>query len=893
MAGELDAPPGYNSSGVKIGSMVDAPPGFNAPKPAAEVDAPPGFSAQGVKVGDEVDAPPGMSGPKPTSTPHKYDSIMRDAAKGVGLDLGVLRAVGMQESGLGTSANYNPKTGTDRDGNKGNGLFQLDPSSGADAKTLGKAATDPTFAAGYAAKSLKDALRRTNGDLRGALSIYNSGKPDSDQGLAYADQVMSRMQSQDNPNFDPEIVQKMKHDAGVVTNQLKKGKSLDQALGKTRTLRPVRDIEARGAVSWQWVQDHPLDAAMNVLGAPQRALGGFEEDRANGMTREQALQHVHDYVFNPTDENNKKSTRGSTDALNAFFNQETGHKGNVIPSNEDISKYIYSRHLGAVAPIANGLANGVADFGRQMISDPTIIGGPLKTGLGLALHTASSISHVAHSIAVARGMGDAFSHLPAMRNIHNAVADVFVARRDLDKAGFTTQGKNLRLAIENSELARRTRNQQVDENVVTSGVDSSRRFLDYVYHNGDASHSAEAARLLGRTRNAAPTGHMVAGNIQSTLSSISAMSKEERGEFFAKARGLMSESAIRTRTIDMVQHDKTLFKGMVTSIGSLGLKDEGEIMKALDKIADKNKLGELAKKAIMWNPLPHGIKNVGTLAYLAGGLPAVMHGMTAMVKGISPADLKRLEDMGALPLYIDQAHTRWGQGMHSALERMEQGWRHGLLQTIDEKLGHSAPGSVQEMLKGQMVSSKIGDYRNQSAFVKMFQALGGPFVAFRLGIVPGQVAHALVHNPSRVTNYIRARQDVQNNRTKKGQRANEYILGGPTDDAAELATKPKKFLTSPSTLGPAAMLIPRAADQHQGLLSMGMDLASSYIPGFSAVSQAAKIVQGNAAPGQKQTWADDIVHAIMDMGAGGHTQKKETGKQAHTKQKRTYKGQTL
>lgn len=115
-----------------------------------------------------------------------------NASKEFGVPPQILAAVGMQESGLGRSSNYNPATGTDRDGNQGHGYFQLDPASGASAATLQRAATDPLFAARVAAAMLLRGYKAT-GDWAKALAIYNSGSWKNPKGQAYAQSVLGQM----------------------------------------------------------------------------------------------------------------------------------------------------------------------------------------------------------------------------------------------------------------------------------------------------------------------------------------------------------------------------------------------------------------------------------------------------------------------------------------------------------------------------------------------------------------------------------------------------------------------------------------------------------------------------------------------------------------------------
>lgn len=888
-----DAPSGGIQPDAPSAIAPDTTPEVQAPTSSIQPDPVPAGGIQ-------ADSPASALTPHSLATPHKYDRAISNAAKGAGFDADILRAVGVQETDLGRSPNYDAKNGIDRNGNAGHGLFQLDPAAGpkwASKADLDKAAKDPKFAAQRAADMIKTNLKATGGNIRQALAMYNTGDPNSPVGLAYADEVLRKKQALDPMNTDPEIVQQVKHDIGVVQKQLKRGKPLDQALGRTKTFQGLRKIEADNHISWQWIQDHPTDAVLNVLGAPQRALGGFEYAASQGKDLPDAVHAIKDFVLNPTEKNQQKATDGPANVINSFAKKYLGAKGNVDPTHDEIDAFIKAHHTGALEPYFQAVAKGGRDMANQLVSDPLIVDGLLKHGLTAAIGTATGITKAAHAIAQSQGVGKLFNHLPYMAQAGEKAQDIFTARRDIEKAGFTKEGKNVRLAIENSELAKRSRNEQVDIQAVHNTTTASKRYLEYARDHGAPKQSNEASRLLGVAPHANPTGHMIAGNITNRLADIAHMSTEELTDMFKKLRGGITDKAIAERTVQLTHGNPKLFNGNVAAIHNLGIRDESSFMKNLDAIAKNNPVAELGKRAVMWNPMPHGLKNVGTLAYMAGGMPAVMHGMIGMAKGVDKATLQRLEDIGAMPIYIDKAASKWGKAMHSTLERTEQGWRAGLLKVLDERLGVGTPGSVKEMLKGQIISNHIGDYRNQSAFVKMFQALGGPFVAFRLGIVPARVAETALKHPSRIVQPLRAGQDIQNNRSTKGKKANRYEMGGPIDDAIKLGTNTAKFLGSASTEGPISALNSSAAGDNKGIVGHLLDMANSYIPGASSISEGAKILGGHAMPGphgeQHMSWADQLGTAIGNIGLGGHFQKQITKKQENIKNKKIRKQQGL
>lgn len=128
------------------------------------------------------------------------------AAAKYGLDPKLLAAVAAQETG-GPGANGGRNVVGD--GGHGRGLFQIDDRWHDFAKS--GAAMDPGANADYAAGMLSGLLRRYGGNVRAALSAYNSGSPDGagtettwadGQTLDYADSVLRHYQQLGAGGFD-------------------------------------------------------------------------------------------------------------------------------------------------------------------------------------------------------------------------------------------------------------------------------------------------------------------------------------------------------------------------------------------------------------------------------------------------------------------------------------------------------------------------------------------------------------------------------------------------------------------------------------------------------------------------------------------------------------------
>jgi hypothetical protein len=124
----------------------------------------------------------------------RYGAQIAQAARSHGLDPKLLAAVAAQETGGPGASSGNNIVG---DGGHGHGVFQIDDRTWSFAAT--PAAMDPAKNADAAASILQDDLGRYGGNVKAALSAYNSGSPTDagttttwgdGQTLGYADSVM-------------------------------------------------------------------------------------------------------------------------------------------------------------------------------------------------------------------------------------------------------------------------------------------------------------------------------------------------------------------------------------------------------------------------------------------------------------------------------------------------------------------------------------------------------------------------------------------------------------------------------------------------------------------------------------------------------------------------------
>jgi hypothetical protein len=889
MSNEVDAPPGFTPSGNKIGDIVNSPPAAApTPQAGAVVDAPPGYTSKGAKVGDIVDAPPGMgsqgaAAPNPIATPHTYDDPISQAAKKHGIDINLLRAVGMQETGLGGASNFDPKTGLDKDGNPGHGLFQLDPASGASRETLDRAAKDPKFAADYAAGMMSNLLKKYGGNERKALAAYNAGNPASSAGQTYADSVLHFMGSMDSAqlpadapvdhkDLGAETVKTIGHVVKRMQAATRAGKNPFGAIAQDPAIRPVADWSRGLSQAMLYLREHPVESGFNVLGAGQHGVGETLHELAkrggvsalhdlwdNSPVHQQVFKDVQNAVFHP----NAKSSDDATFGLAEFVNA-SAHK-DIIPSHNDIDNFVKQHIWGPLQGPAAGAMKMTEDLVLQTITDPLTYAG----GLGLFEKGGRAGSAVARA-AYASLPAEAKKFFEPLMNIATALEDtsgrVFGVRRDLDQAGFTREGKKARIAIENAELSRHSQNiRDIKANA----------------HDGN-----DAADLYLKLSKSGPKQSTSA--VHNTVTHLADASTDpaERESILRKMASTVRDQNIANTSAKHVLGKPHLYTGDAATLSNLGTEENSRIQKILDlskPVVDP--VRNLGRRAIAWNFVPHGLRNVGTSVFLGGGLPAVMHGLGAMATGVGDAEVSRLRNMGALPDYLqEELKTGAGplgkltQASQHGLEHVELGWRAGVLRQLDRQLG-KPKDELDEYMRGYMVNHMVGDYRNQSALVKAFSALGGPFVAFRLGIVPRTFMKTLATHPERINRILEMEHDTNDNRDSRGKQVSTLEGGGPVSDMMSLWADPQKYLANTlGMLGQAGHEAPVNAGLFQQLFSHANDIAASYIPEIGAAEKIDTIATGVERPKQEPTLTQRLEDVILEM-FGQYYKENKTPKQ--------------
>lgn len=887
-----------SSSAFDPTSARPAAGGFDPTSARAESSSAPGsgtFNPAGARL---------QTTPRALYTPHDYDGVILAATHGSPVSPDLLRAIGMQETGLGYSALYDRKMGVSRaTGNRGHGIWQLDPASGASPADLARAASDPAFAAQRATQMLGSLYQRY-GDWRKALAAYNAGDPNAPTGQRYADSVLAMQANLDPIHAPPSPLAQV-------------GKHLEHVAAQgENTLRR----------NWDFARSHPIDELGDILGFAQRGAGaliGQVERPDPHHPVVSALKAIAHDIFHPGDlVRGQDATARGTEAVRALLH---------APTHEAIADFVKAHVSHDLQPYVAAILKGGEDFAFQTASDPlTYVPGIDIADRGVAALRALSSSlkgaqatRALAALAHSEGALKLLPWLPKLEQTYTkvatAAAHVFRPRPELD-AVLDENGRHARLQIEARNRTAASRDLTYDQQTLRAADPAvlRQRYLQYLH---DTAPTAEEQQILARMGSGrpitAPVGNLspnaaaaLSRSLRSKLGGFLSLSPDEMGEEFNRLREALRSSRTAQETSAHLAQFGGYAPGTAAMTADQWRAFERTHSSSLEEALSKSPGGKavltltslprsLAQAALFLNPLPHGMKNVGQLAYLAGGLRVVPHAIGSMAQaftnfasrgaagiagGIEPAMLRRLEQMGAAPSYTrDLTETLWakmipGWGaaankLQDAMTVMEHSWRSALLEELDRKLGPSKT-AADELAKGFMVNDRIGDYHNQSAFVQLFQMMGGPFVAFRLGIVPKNVATAIAHNPERVLAIIRAQQDIQRNRSARGQRDNTLTLGGPTDDFAKLVFTPDKFLTSPATtgaLGQVGSTMQQAQQRPFG--DVAAQIASRYDPTAEVREMLGHAIGGTGMPApsahghdryQPESLADRLVTASLE-----------------------------
>ena len=891
MAGTPPLPAGYTDRG----SEPPLPKGYT--DSSSEPPLPRGYTDSGA----EPPLPAGYTenqpiSPRPTYTGN-YDGIITAQARNHKIDPALVRAV------IGRESHGDPgavsKAGAV-------GLMQLEPSTFAE-MGVGSNPHDPTQNIAAGTKYLAQMLERYHGDTRLALAAYNAGPgnvksavPDNGETAEYVRNVMADYNHYKSATKIPDSAPKNIHTAGVGPVADEKAKRAADMYARGMSPGQIAAKMAPGARNLQhfeaalaWARQHPMD----VLSTGERAAGGFEWTVLTS--------HNWPEVFQRAPEAMKQFAFHSTPTLRAEATEAertVAHAAVHLPTDQQINEFADHIIPPQFRKQFTTLATAGADITAQNLADPLNI-----IPVGAVAHLLGSQVRVLSDAAKAAGVGKLFQHLgpvsKSLSDIGSKIHHDFTVRPDLDSF-FSKEDKSRRLSIENSEAGNASRWRTEDEKILHDPKAAAQRYLNHYapqFANSPINVGrafADAFGLQGKElrdavehfRGLAPDAQKVTleelrkARDVAQARRIASMTTTQREDEFARIRQRLVKQNVTKRSNEVLKFKTDAPHTNMSQIElspSARLNTDSKVVQFLT-----SKTRGLARQMVQLVPFPHALWNVGQLAYLAGGPEALMRGVFHMAKGLSPKQIGRLREIGAEAAYTHNLNNFHLAGvtipnpsklLNPAATRIELAWRQALLEQLDRRLGPST-SKADELLKGHLVSDAVGDYRNQTAFVRFFQAIGGPFVAFGLGIVPPKVLGALATHPERVENILRTEEDVQNRRPDKG--VNVYDIGGPVGDVETAVRGPSltagvaKYMTSPSRLGILGDVMQQAeARTAKGGVDTLAEMLEMAFPEIGMASQFGDIAVGRGMPtiGRKgqsayesgQTFADKLSEMLM------------------------------
>jgi hypothetical protein len=665
--------------------------------------------------------------------------------------------------------------------------------------------------------------------------------------------------------------------------------------------------------AWKSAMGAGVGADLDILGTPQREVGGILREVQKGPLAggsplatatdfSDRMNELNDTIWHPTPEKVQKA-------------RTAVQRGLGLATDADIDTMMHGtlmHHLGQLAPYVGNALKTVNNVGTDTITDPFAIAGDAATAArdfpavggaaNAVVHAARAAAvnpatkplihagvtagrmvagHV-HNLLVKHGVGEAFAHLKTavgatrgsgpqiFHNLHDAT----VVRPDLLHAGLTPAGRDVRLQLENSQRVQKHKDFTTDEGVVNDADKSVQRYAQYVHLHGSPKRSAAARTVLpGALHSAtAPSGSMTK---TFSAAEIRGMSPEERTETFNTIRN-------EVHTNELARKSNQVF-------AEQGGAKLSHVPNPMDwrkyqapRVEKVNKLAKLAadtgRLGIEMDPLPHGGTNIGTLQFLGGGLDAVTRGVAAMFnpsKAASEIVKSRLIQGGsAIPDYIGGHTANWFPGykeaanaMSHVLGQMEYGWRAGMLEHLDRVLGPSEAGTKAEYLKMALINKKLGDYHNLTAFAKTFASYGGPYVAYKLGVLPKAVLDSVLKNPLFFETVARTEGQAQENR--QGAHQDKWEGSDPVSETGKMTEAPISYVVDTATMGLIRDGMELANDwanpsgTHETLDQGLLKIAENHIAPLGLVAGAMENIQGKSMAGQSMTFADHMMAVIM------------------------------
>lgn len=612
-------------------------------------------------------------------------------------------------------------------------------------------------------------------------------------------------------------------------------KKADAGLGKIFTDKIAKPV----GNALQYGQQHPFDAAMNVLGAPQRGLQALETGGNVG----------HSIMTPSTGPALQKAVKSKIGL--------TGLEAGPLAGND----------------LGHKLMRGAADTALDVVNDPLTFApiGKAAKFVGKILPGAAK--------AVEGGV-DALKGTKVGKALDP----------ESDLKGLTDKGKATFEAIQNRAVSNVKSMADKEEAVIRQYADEIRK----------GNMPPQVAALFRKSSNVpvikpGTRPQDVVSALARDRSSVKFAQQNSELRNAGLINGAKSAPKITLKNPGDLFTDPAQMDAVKKALGKVANPHGSSKADPLLNLA--RQATRLGNKAFLANPIPH-TGNLANLTYNKYGLPTTLAGLGNAARvatgtvgnGKLAQDIAELDKLGAKSQYrniFDELGlTRIagipGTGALAGLankaiipaEKLSNLAQHKILNSTETGLRAAAlnaekKGGAQGVEAARNIHSTFGT-GPQSALIKSISEKGTPFAGFHLATAPASGIKTLATNPGRVANVLKANRDF-NNDVNPGSSA-KYRSSVPSMSTARALAAPLSYF---SNLGPLSELnSPYGAVQQlqkgpKGVANFLGDTAGRFVPGSQELSALKDLIEKKKGPAG-ETAISDLISSLV----GGYMAKK-------------------
>jgi hypothetical protein len=607
----------------------------------------------------------------------------------------------------------------------------------------------------------------------------------------------------------------------------------DNSIGKVvgNVLKPVGN-------AIQYGTKHPFDAAMGVLGAPQRGLQALETGGNIG----------HSIMTPSTGPALQKAVKSKIGL--------TGLEAGPLAGND----------------LGHKLMRGTADTALDVVNDPLTFApiGKAAKFVGKILPGAAK--------AVEGGV-DALKGTKVGKALDP----------EADLKGLTDKGKATFEAIQNRAVSNVKSMADKEEAVIRQYADDIRK----------GNMPPQVAALFRKSSNVpvikpGTRPQDVVSALARDRSSVKFAQQNHELRNAGLINGAKSAPKITLKNPGDLFTDPTQMDTVKKALGKVANPRSGGQPNSF--ISAAKSATRLGNKAFLANPIPH-TGNLANLAYNKYGLPTTFAGLgnaariaTGTVgKGKLASDIGELGNLGAKSEYrniFDELGLTKILGIPGTqplaslankaiipAEKLSNLAQHKILNSTETGLRAAAlnaekKGGAQGIEAARKIHQTFGTGR-PSRLVKDVSDLGTPFASFHLATAPGSGIKTLATNPGRVANVLKTNRDFNNQVNPGGP---EYRSSIPSMSTARALAAPLSYF---SNIGPLSELnSPYGAVQQlqkgpKGVANFLGDTAGRFVPGSQELSALKDLIEKKKGPAG-ETAISDLISSLV----GGYMAKK-------------------